>query len=110
MLKYLAKNPVHRVTVGGGIGKITKLAQGARDLHSRRSQVDFDLLAEWLGDKDVRAMNTALQVYEKHGEVMVGVIAARALEQVQYLLRKVDSTPDIIIIDRPGNIISQTEV
>lgn len=107
MLKYLAKHPVDRVTVGGGIGKITKLAQGARDLHSRRSQVDFDLLADWLGDEDVRGMNTALQAFEKHGEKMSSLIADHALEQVRHVLRKTACTPDIVIIDRPGNIIAQ---
>ncbi|UWP93626.1 cobalt-precorrin-5B (C(1))-methyltransferase [Aliiroseovarius crassostreae] len=107
MLKYLAKHPVGRVTVGGGIGKITKLAQGARDLHSRRSQVDFDLLADWLGDEDVRGMNTALQVYEKHGKMMVDVVAGKALAQVRHILRNTDCVVDIVMIDRPGNIIAQ---
>ena len=48
MLKYLRDHPVPRVTVGGGFGKIMKLAQGAMDLHSGRSQVDFGWLAERL--------------------------------------------------------------
>ena len=34
LMKYLLRNPVARLTIGGGIGKMTKLAQGARDLHS----------------------------------------------------------------------------
>ncbi len=46
LIKYLRRHPVERLTIGGGIGKITKLAQGAVDLHSARSQVDFDALAE----------------------------------------------------------------
>ncbi|MDA5094574.1 cobalt-precorrin-5B (C(1))-methyltransferase [Aliiroseovarius sp. KMU-50] len=107
MLKYLARNPVDRVTVGGGIGKITKLAQGARDLHSRRSQVDFDLLADWLGDDEVRDMNTALQVFEKHRGKMSEMIADRALSNVRTLLRDAACTPDIVIIDRTGNIIAR---
>lgn len=107
MLKYIARHPVPRVTVGGGIGKITKLAQGARDLHSRRSQVDFDLLATWLEDADVKHMNTALQVYEKHGEKMARIVADCALSQVKHMLRSVDCVPDIVIIDRPGNIIAR---
>ncbi len=41
LLKYLARHPVERVTIGGGIGKMAKLAQGAGDLHSGRSQVDL---------------------------------------------------------------------
>ena len=46
LLKYIRANPVPRVTIGGGFGKMVKLAQGAMDLHSGRSQVDFAWLAE----------------------------------------------------------------
>ena len=59
LLKYLARHPVERVTIGGGIGKMTKLAQGALDLHSGRSQVDFD---DWPSGRgiELRHANTAL--------------------------------------------------
>src|ERR1700720_860880 len=36
MLKYLRRHPVARVTIAGGVGKMTKLAQGLLDLHSKR--------------------------------------------------------------------------
>ncbi len=107
MLKYLARHPVDRVTIGGGIGKITKLAQGARDLHSRRSQVDFDLLAAWLEDDSVRDMNTALQAYEKHGKKMAETVAGKALEQVRTLLRDAPCAPDVVVIDRQGGVIAR---
>ena len=44
MLKYLRTHPVPRVTIAGGVGKMTKLAQGLLDLHSKRGAVD---LARW---------------------------------------------------------------
>ena len=47
LLKYVREHPVARVTIGGGFGKITKLAQGAMDLHSGRSQVDFRWLSKF---------------------------------------------------------------
>ncbi len=53
MLKYLRKHPVARLTIGGGIGKMTKLAQGALDLHSGRSQVDFEALARMMGQPEL---------------------------------------------------------
>ena len=53
LLKYLVRHPIDKMTVGGGIGKITKLAQGAIDLHSGRSQVDFAMLADWVGEPDL---------------------------------------------------------
>jgi cobalt-precorrin-5B (C1)-methyltransferase len=42
LLKYLRAHPVGRLTIAGGFAKMTKLAQGALDLHSGRSQVDMD--------------------------------------------------------------------
>ena len=45
-LKYLRTHPVQRVTIAGGIAKITKLAQGMLDLHSARGRVELGALAE----------------------------------------------------------------
>ena len=45
MLKYLRRHPLPWITIAGGFAKLTKLAQGHLDLHSSRSQVDFDDLA-----------------------------------------------------------------
>ena len=45
-LKYLRTHPVPRVTIAGGIAKITKLAQGMLDLHSARGRVELGALAE----------------------------------------------------------------
>jgi cobalt-precorrin-5B (C1)-methyltransferase len=45
MLKYLSRHPVPRVTIAGGVAKMTKLAQGMLDLHSKRGTVDLAALA-----------------------------------------------------------------
>jgi cobalt-precorrin-5B (C1)-methyltransferase len=47
MLKYLRGKPVANVTIAGGVAKMTKLAQGLLDLHSRRGAVDLAALAEF---------------------------------------------------------------
>src|SRR6516165_9221255 len=47
MLKYLRTHPVPRVTIAGGVGKMSKLAQGLLDLHSKRGAVDLAALAEF---------------------------------------------------------------
>jgi cobalt-precorrin-5B (C1)-methyltransferase len=44
-LKYLRNNPVQRLTIAGGFGKLSKLAAGHMDLHSKRSQVDTAFLS-----------------------------------------------------------------
>ncbi|HML08650.1 MAG TPA: cobalt-precorrin-5B (C(1))-methyltransferase [Xanthobacteraceae bacterium] len=45
MLKYLRTHSLPRVTIAGGVAKMTKLAQGLTDLHSKRGSVDQALLA-----------------------------------------------------------------
>jgi cobalt-precorrin-5B (C1)-methyltransferase len=45
VLKHLRRAPVLRLTLAGGFGKISKLAAGHLDLHSRNSSVDLALLA-----------------------------------------------------------------
>jgi cobalt-precorrin-5B (C1)-methyltransferase len=45
MLKYLRAHPVPRVTIAGGVGKMSKLAQGLTDLHSKRGELDLAQLA-----------------------------------------------------------------
>ena len=43
----LSNNNVEEITISGGFAKMVKLAQGNRDLHSSRSQVDFQKLSEF---------------------------------------------------------------
>ena len=71
MLKYVKSHPVKRVTIAGGVGKMTKLAQGLLDLHSRRGAVDLAVLAklaEQAGGspaltKRILAANTAAEAF-----------------------------------------------
>jgi len=107
MLKYLAKHPIGRVTIGGGIGKITKLAQGAVDLHSGRSRVDFEALAELAGIAGIAQANTALEAYQIAGKPLADKVAAGALRQLYKRFGDAGITYDVVVIDRAGNIISQ---
>lgn len=106
LLKYLARNPVPRITIGGGIGKMTKLAQGARDLHSGRSQVDFSALAKAIGVPEVAYLNTALQAYENAEEKLSIWVADNALRQVRSMLPETIRA-DTVVIDREGKIIAR---
>ncbi|MBV7409970.1 cobalt-precorrin-5B (C(1))-methyltransferase [Maritimibacter sp. DP1N21-5] len=106
MLKYLSTHPVDRVTVGGGIGKITKLAQGAWDLHSKRAQVDMGALADWLEEPRIKKMNSALEAYEFAGEKLPDIVARRALDQIRDRFGK-DTRFDVVIVDRAGAVIGR---
>ncbi len=112
LLKYVREHPVARVTIGGGFGKITKLAQGAMDLHSGRSQVDFEWLAKFAPAKlreAVKAANTAQQVLELQGENLASQVAKEAQLQVGKMLRGAPIAADVMIVDRAGKIIAHAE-
>jgi len=110
LLKYLRAHPVAHVTIGGGVGKLTKLAQGAVDLHSSRSRVDFAALGRVsvkAGLADVTKVNTALEAFEIAGPPLADEIAGRALEQVRKILRNAPVSADIVMVDRGGEIIAK---
>ena len=106
MLKYLVRHPVARVTIGGGLAKLAKLAQGAVDLHSARSQVDFARLADMAGDARVEHVNTVLEAYDIIGEPLAQRVAAAALEQVRARFGG-EMIFDVVVIDREGAVIAR---
>ncbi len=109
LLKYVRVNPIRRVTVGGGFGKIVKLAQGALDLHSGRSQVDFDWLAQRVPPSlqtQVATANTAQHVLEIAGTDLAKWVASDALKTVAKLVDGADIATDVIIVGRDGSIIA----
>ncbi|MGX9855680.1 cobalt-precorrin-5B (C(1))-methyltransferase [Limimaricola variabilis] len=110
MLKYLTKHPVPRVTIGGGIGKITKLAQGAVDLHSSRSQVDFAALAELAGVPGIAAANTALEASRlapELGQRVAETALARVTERFGTAHDGSRIRFDVVVIDRAGAILGR---
>ncbi|MEM1374086.1 MAG: cobalt-precorrin-5B (C(1))-methyltransferase [Pseudomonadota bacterium] len=106
LLKYLAKHPVKRITIGGGIGKMTKLAQGAGDLHSGRSQVDFDALAEVLGVPSLREANTALEAVGIAPEMAPWVAEGARAAATLYVARA-GVEVDTVVIDRAGKVLAR---
>ncbi len=106
MVKYLRRNPVPRLTVGGGIAKLTKLAQGAVDLHSARSQVDFGRLARDLGDDRLKQANTALEALDLAGAPLAEWVADRALGRVKAAAGS-GIAADVVIVDRAGMILAR---
>ena len=115
MLKYLRRHPVARVTVAGGFAKLSKLAAGAMDLHSKRSQVDLPRLAgrlRALGASEetaarAEAANTALEVLQlarATGLPLGDVIAAEAAEVAWRVLDGAPVQLDVLAFDRDGGL------
>jgi len=108
-LKYLRRHPVARLTIGGGIGKMTKLAQGALDLHSGRSQVDFAGLAEMMDMPELAAAGTALHAYELAGEAMAQKVACAAKTTAKAVLKATGMQVDTVVIDRAGKVLARCQ-
>ncbi|KPF44110.1 cobalt-precorrin-5B (C(1))-methyltransferase [Rhizobium sp. AAP43] len=117
LLKYLRAHPVPRLTIAGGFAKLTKLAQGALDLHSSRSQVDLGFLVslpvcEALSPAARNLMlnaNTALEAYKIASENDIDLgpsVAALARLAALSILRNAPISVDVIITDRQGKIIA----
>jgi len=120
LLKYLRAHPVPRLTIAGGFAKLTKLAQGALDLHSGRSQIDMVWLAERameLGaDAELKSRildaNTALEVLEMtraQGLDLPAVIAGKARTVALETLRGAPIAVDVMVTDRAGKLLAHAE-
>ncbi|QDL90442.1 cobalt-precorrin-5B (C(1))-methyltransferase [Paroceanicella profunda] len=106
LLKYLARHPVPRLTIGGGIGKMAKLAQGAVDLHSGRSQVDMVALGRLAG-QPLEGANTALEALERVGPALGEAVATAARGRVEALLGGSGIVVDTVVIDRAGTVVGR---
>lgn len=116
MLKYVRKHPVPRVTIAGGVGKMTKLAQGLLDLHSRRGSVDLGVLgklAEKAGGsrglhERILASNTAAEAFS-HAEaekIALGDEVARAgWETAAAVVAGQPVEVEIAVFDRDGRLV-----
>ncbi|WP_441351242.1 MULTISPECIES: cobalt-precorrin-5B (C(1))-methyltransferase [unclassified Tardiphaga] len=119
MLKYLRRNPVARISIAGGMGKMTKLGQGMLDLHSKRGEVDRDWLAQLASAADgtaeladsIRAANTAKDAFEiadRAGIRLGGRVAEAAWITAAHVLRDCDIELETVIFDRDGQLLAQT--
>nr|WP_228713836.1 cobalt-precorrin-5B (C(1))-methyltransferase [Prauserella endophytica] len=117
VLKYLRAHPVPRLTLAGGFAKLSKLAAGYLDLHSKRSQVDLGLLAELAEQAGYPALrgpileaNTALHALElahAEGLALGELVAERARRVAADVLGDAPVDVDIVAIDRAGTIVGR---
>lgn len=118
LLKYLRAHPLPALTFAGGFAKLAKLAQGHLDLHSGRSQVDMDWLAERLAELGAappvtaaaRAANTAAEVLGIAGAAgvpLAGRVADLALATVREALRGAPVAVEVLVVDREGAVVGE---
>ena len=116
MLKYLRRHPVPRVTVAGGVAKMTKLAQGLTDLHSKRGEVDVAALAKFAKaaggsedlQRDILAANTAAEAFafaQAAGIALGEKVAQAAQETAARLVAGTDIAVEVVLFDREQNLV-----
>ena len=109
LLKYLKVHPLPRLTIAGGFGKLSKLAQGALDLHSSRSQVGFDQLAVLADNEAVASANTAMQALEIAGPDLAAAVAGRARQTALSTLAGAPVEVDVLVVDRQGRPVASAD-
>lgn len=119
MLKYIRAHPVKRVTVAGGVAKMTKLAQGMLDLHSKRGAADLEalaLVAERSGSsadlaQKIRGANMvadAFNIANAAGIPLGDAVAKDAWKTAAGVLRNPAVELEILVFDRDGNLLGQS--
>ena len=118
LLTYLRRHPVARLTLAGGFAKMTKLAQGALDLHSRRSRFDPLFLARLarLAAGASGALSAALSGAESAGQALA-LAQAEGIDLVGGAARQARSVAaavagssvdiDVAIFDRTGILLAR---
>lgn len=120
VLKHLRKVPVPRLTLCGGFGKISKLAAGHMDLHSRHSSIDLPQLAGWAADigadealqASIIAANTsqqALALAHAAGIPLGDAVCAHALAFACSVV-PAQVQVEVFAIDRQGGIVGRAGV
>ena len=119
VLKHLKKVPIARLSVVGGFGKISKLAAGHLDLHSRKSSIDLSFLAKIAKEKganstlrkQIEQSNTsveALKYCQKESLHLGDAICERALIKVVSIVPR-EVCCEVWAIDRTGGVVGKAE-
>ena len=118
MLKYLKKHPLPRLTIAGGVAKMTKLAQGLTDLHSKRGEVDLALLASLAraegGAEElcarIQSANTAALAFalaQSEGIALGDAVASAARKTAESVVEGRDIAIEVILFDRDGVMVGR---
>lgn len=109
MLKYLRGHPVARVSVAGGVAKMTKLAQGRLDLHSKRGSADMAALAALVpGVAGVEGANTVAEAFGLC-PALGDRVALGAWRTAAAVLKGSGVELEVVVFDRQGAMVGRAE-
>ncbi len=115
LLKYLRRHPVPRVTVAGGVAKMTKLAQGRLDLHSKHGSADLPALAALVDNpalaERITGANTVAEAFAaaaSAGVPLGDVVAHAAWHTAAAVLAGADTALEVVLFDRSGVLMGRS--
>jgi cobalt-precorrin-5B (C1)-methyltransferase len=119
LLKYLREHPVPRLTIAGGPAKMTKLAEGKLDLHSKRGAVDLPALGERIAQaggapslvEAVRNANSGLHAFElaqAAGFNLPALVADGAWATAARVLAGQSGELETVVVGRDGRILASS--
>jgi len=114
LLKYLRIHPVPRLTIGGGFGKLAKLAAGEMDLHSKAAEVDLGFLRRLLAElgappallAETEQAVSGAQILALAGDFPLADLVARRARESALAVLAGGVAVDIAIFDRGGKLIA----
>ena len=119
VLKHLKKTQIKKLSICGGFGKISKLAMGCMDLHSRVSHIDFDFLATQasaLGASDalikkVQGANTSAEVLKdcQQAGLDIGAVLCEKARDVAQAKVPDNVEVEVWAISRQGDFVGHAE-
>src|SRR5579875_3292485 len=118
MLKYLRRHPVPRLSLAGGVAKMTKLAQGHLDLHSARGTADLAELARLAAAGGVHAeicariakaasVAEAFALAADKGPALAEAVAAAAWRTAAEVLRGTKIDLEVLLFSHDGALLGR---
>jgi len=122
LLKHLRKGQVEKLSVCGGFGKLTKMAQGALDLNSRKCSIDFDFLHDCVKQllkergeensallKKIRHANTSIEVLTlaDNSNLALADLICRLAQEKAVAIVSANTQVEVFAINRLGEIIAK---
>ncbi|MDC9720060.1 MAG: cobalt-precorrin-5B (C(1))-methyltransferase [Gammaproteobacteria bacterium] len=115
VLKHLNKSPVKRLSICGGFGKISKLAEGHLDLHSSKSSINLVKLADIahkLGADSnlttaIKACNTSLEAVDICQQQGINLATAVCQNALVFAQQTVPNSVqlEVFAVNRQGQLL-----
>ncbi|MEW5057261.1 MAG: cobalt-precorrin-5B (C(1))-methyltransferase [Cycloclasticus sp.] len=119
VLKHLKKAPIAKLSICGGLGKISKLANQHMDLHSRSSSIDFQHLADSaaaLGANEalltnILSANTSIEVLKLCQQEGIDIAKSLCEQALVFAESIVPASIEVEVwaIDRQGQFVAHAE-